>query len=191
MRFAFSLLAATSLLIAASAAEDVCKGCGCKGGPGYRGPNGQCVGWAQLNKVCGTPPSTRCGAEGPALLALGAAAVAKTLRPGDSSNAPVPKDNASDPDVPAESNEQKTKTSGVACLAVPTLQAVKTCSTRTPSVDCEAEKKTLIETGACVAIGRDEPLTIKAGSRSFDWLRVRVKGRSEDMWVERSMILAR
>lgn len=37
-----------------------CTGCGCKGGPGYRGPNGQCVGYAQLARVCGTPPTTRC-----------------------------------------------------------------------------------------------------------------------------------
>lgn len=37
-----------------------CKGCGCKGGPGYRGPDGRCVGFKQLAKVCGTPPETRC-----------------------------------------------------------------------------------------------------------------------------------
>jgi hypothetical protein len=36
-----------------------CKGCGCKGGPGYRAPDGHCVGFAELDKVCGNPP-TRC-----------------------------------------------------------------------------------------------------------------------------------
>jgi len=36
-----------------------CKGCGCKGGPGYRAPDGHCVGFRELDKVCGTPPS-RC-----------------------------------------------------------------------------------------------------------------------------------
>jgi hypothetical protein len=36
-----------------------CKGCGCKGGPGYRAPSGYCVGFAELDKVCGNPP-TRC-----------------------------------------------------------------------------------------------------------------------------------
>jgi hypothetical protein len=37
-----------------------CKGCGCKGGPGYRDrPGGYCVGFGELDKVCGTPP-TRC-----------------------------------------------------------------------------------------------------------------------------------
>ncbi|MCX5497865.1 hypothetical protein OSH11_24415 [Kaistia dalseonensis] len=37
-----------------------CKGCGCKGGPGYRGPDGNCVGYKALARVCGTPPETRC-----------------------------------------------------------------------------------------------------------------------------------
>ncbi|SEP13772.1 hypothetical protein SAMN05444123_108241 [Rhodopseudomonas pseudopalustris] len=36
-----------------------CKGCGCKGGPGYRGPEGTCVGFRELDRVCGKPP-TRC-----------------------------------------------------------------------------------------------------------------------------------
>lgn len=37
-----------------------CRGCGCKGGPGYRGPDGKCVGFKALYKVCGNPPETRC-----------------------------------------------------------------------------------------------------------------------------------
>ena len=37
-----------------------CHGCGCKGGPGYRGPDGRCVGFKALAKTCGTPPETRC-----------------------------------------------------------------------------------------------------------------------------------
>ncbi|HRD79058.1 MAG TPA: hypothetical protein PK264_24525, partial [Hyphomicrobiaceae bacterium] len=49
-------------LLAVSAADAVarCEGCGCRGGPGYRGPAGQCVGHEKLLSVCGTPPSTRC-----------------------------------------------------------------------------------------------------------------------------------
>lgn len=42
--------------------EVVCKGCGCKGGPGYRGPRG-CVGWADLIRTCGPPPHAGCSAE--------------------------------------------------------------------------------------------------------------------------------
>lgn len=37
--------------------------CGERGGPGYRGPNGKCVGWAEMGRVCGNPPATRCRAE--------------------------------------------------------------------------------------------------------------------------------
>ena len=54
------------LLLAAPAAAEgcperpACHGCGCKGGPGYRGPNGQCVGFKNLNHVCGVPPTTHC-----------------------------------------------------------------------------------------------------------------------------------
>lgn len=38
----------------------VCHGCGCRGGPGYRAPDGHCVGFKELDEVCGTPPTTRC-----------------------------------------------------------------------------------------------------------------------------------
>jgi hypothetical protein len=41
-----------------------CTGCGCKGGPGWRGPGGQCVSHASLTKECGSPPSSRCTYEG-------------------------------------------------------------------------------------------------------------------------------
>lgn len=37
--------------------------CGERGGPGYRGPSGKCVGWAEIGRVCGIPPETRCRAE--------------------------------------------------------------------------------------------------------------------------------
>ncbi|ACF02202.1 hypothetical protein Rpal_3702 [Rhodopseudomonas palustris TIE-1] len=36
-----------------------CKGCGCKGGTGYRAPDGHCVDFRELDRVCGAPPS-RC-----------------------------------------------------------------------------------------------------------------------------------
>lgn len=39
-------------------------GCGSRGGPGYRGPDGRCVGWAQLSRKCGSPPTERCTFEG-------------------------------------------------------------------------------------------------------------------------------
>ena len=32
-----------------------CKGCGCKGGSGWRGPDGFCISQGKLAEVCGTP----------------------------------------------------------------------------------------------------------------------------------------
>ena len=40
-----------------------CRGCGCKGGPGYRAPNGRCVSFKRLEKVCGPYPHARCAFE--------------------------------------------------------------------------------------------------------------------------------
>jgi hypothetical protein len=37
--------------------------CGERGGPGYRGPDGHCVGWANIGKICGSPPTTHCTPE--------------------------------------------------------------------------------------------------------------------------------
>jgi hypothetical protein len=50
----------TSPALARCPDRPACKGCGCKGGPGYRGPDGRCVGFKQLSKVCGNPPETFC-----------------------------------------------------------------------------------------------------------------------------------
>jgi hypothetical protein len=40
-----------------------CKGCGCKGGPGWRGPEGTCVSQAKLAEICGSPPGAPCTKE--------------------------------------------------------------------------------------------------------------------------------
>ena len=45
------------------ACQASCQGCGCKGGPGYRGPDGRCVGYADILSKCGPPPHARCRKE--------------------------------------------------------------------------------------------------------------------------------
>lgn len=42
-----------------------CRGCGCRGGPGYRdNKTGKCVSHKRLKKVCGSPPDKkRCTKE--------------------------------------------------------------------------------------------------------------------------------
>jgi hypothetical protein len=56
---------ATVLLLAGAMTAEACSGFGCRCGPGYRGPSGRCVGWADIGRVCGSPPTSRCTAEGP------------------------------------------------------------------------------------------------------------------------------
>lgn len=60
------VLAATS---GAERCKIKCTGCGCKGGPGYRGPGnppgtrGQCVGYKNILTICGPPPHALCSRE--------------------------------------------------------------------------------------------------------------------------------
>jgi len=57
-------LVASAALVALVAATSFAEAtCGERGGPGYRGANGKCVGWEELGRVCGSPPSTRCTPE--------------------------------------------------------------------------------------------------------------------------------
>jgi hypothetical protein len=54
-------------------ADDACRcsGCGCKGGPGWRGPDGACVPRASLAQVCGTPAGAPCKQEAAARACFG------------------------------------------------------------------------------------------------------------------------
>jgi hypothetical protein len=49
-------------LLTPAFADDACRcsGCGCKGGPGWRGPDGACVHSAALTQICGSPPGAPC-----------------------------------------------------------------------------------------------------------------------------------
>lgn len=70
-----ALIAVSAFALIPSAAFATC---GERGGPGYRGPDGKCVGWANLRKVCGSPPSTSCT---PEMVANGAEAAAGARAP--------------------------------------------------------------------------------------------------------------
>lgn len=67
MRGAIIFVLGCFLLVSMSIAQadDACrcKGCGCKGGAGWRGPDGVCVSKASLAKVCGTPAGAPCKQE--------------------------------------------------------------------------------------------------------------------------------
>lgn len=58
--------------VPAFAQEDCrCQGCGCKGGPGWRGPDETCVSKAKLAEICGSPPGAPCNQEAAARVCLG------------------------------------------------------------------------------------------------------------------------
>jgi hypothetical protein len=79
MRFKFLslfIVFALSLAVLGAAtalAQDACrcKGCGCKGGPGWRGPEGTCVSKAKLAQVCGEPAGAPCVREAAARVCFG------------------------------------------------------------------------------------------------------------------------
>ena len=50
-------VAAMILLLGLCDSPAAAAGCGSLGGPGYRGPDGRCVGWADIGRTCGNPPT--------------------------------------------------------------------------------------------------------------------------------------
>jgi len=69
----FSAVALVFLASIASAAADDSryKGCGCKGGAGWRGPDGVCVQKAMLSQICGSPAGAPCKNEAAARVCFG------------------------------------------------------------------------------------------------------------------------
>lgn len=65
MRVSLFFVSLCFLLLAVHREAVGCSGCGCRGGPGYRAADGRCVGWADIGRKCGSPPTTRCTPEGP------------------------------------------------------------------------------------------------------------------------------
>jgi hypothetical protein len=59
----FVFLSSLTAVPAVAQEACTCKGCGCKGGPGWRAPNGYCVSAARLTKICGSPPGAPCTQE--------------------------------------------------------------------------------------------------------------------------------
>jgi len=57
---ALALLSPPAISVAFAQETCRCKGCGCKGGPGWRGPEGTCVSQAKLAEICGSPPGAPC-----------------------------------------------------------------------------------------------------------------------------------
>ncbi len=166
-----------------------CDGCGCRGGPGYRGPDGHCVGWAKLNKVCGNPPDpARCAYEGGINPALATLPALKNTNPLGVREGSMVADQKRAP--PVTSNVQQAKDDGLGCVDETTIQIVSTCEAARPAKDCEQQRAEFIKSEACYRIPSGTTGAIEAGSHSFDWLRVRVPGAIQPLWTPRGLFLA-
>jgi hypothetical protein len=176
------LLFGVAFLIACSEAVLACSGCGCRGGPGYRSPDGRCVGWAQLNAKCGNPPTSRCTYEGKS----DSATLPPTYKGSVLGSPPTP------PLPPAgpTSNVQKTRVSGIGCRDQSSIYKRTTCVSG-QTRDCEREKTELVEAGTCAVIPAGTTVKVEASSYSFDWLRIRVPGHPAPLWTDRRLVLER
>lgn len=180
------LLWSLAIFVACSEIALACSGCGCRGGPGYRGPDGRCVGWAQLNNVCGHPPASRCKYEGKQEVATPKAGDGK----GNFQANPLPLPKWPLPNAGPASNVQKTRSSGIGCREQTDTHILSTCVSGAGR-DCVGERAKLIAEARCTLIPDGVSVVIEAGSHSFDWLRIRVPGHTAPLWTERQLVLER
>ncbi|PPC85837.1 MAG: hypothetical protein CTY31_12340 [Hyphomicrobium sp.] len=166
----------------------IAAGCGSRGGPGFRGPKGNCVGWKQLSKVCGTPPTSNCtfegagegdtdfekgtdfvnaGAGGSALTAVGADAARTTKA----------------------FNQRVVKDDGIACASTSLLSTLNNCATETDDENCTAQIEVAVRNGQCTKIIKGAETTIEAGSGSFEWVRIKLLGVKGEYWINRDLVL--
>jgi hypothetical protein len=106
-----SLLSHPAVSLAIAQGSCRCKGCGCKGGPGWRGPDGFCVSQAKLADVCGSPAGTPCKQEAASRVCFGKSHRASAPSGGRWASGPNPLDEAAcqeiararsaDPDIAA------------------------------------------------------------------------------------------
>jgi len=155
------------------------RGCGSRGGPGFRGPNGKCVGWANLAKVCGTPPTTRCTNEG-------GAAEDGTSIPGAAFLAGA---GATAVGGPKAFNVRVIKRDSLGCTSQTMLVGLAACDMSKKAAECKSRSDEAIAAGECAPLQAGTEAAIQAGSHSFEWVRIRVKGELQELWVERRLVM--
>lgn len=176
MLFVFAIFFAGDAAIAA---------CGSRGGPAFRGPNGKCVGWAALDRVCGNPPTTNCTYEGGGI--------------GDTSKQKgevflsgiVPRAAAAVGAGAAATNfnVRTVKRDGIACSSQTTVARVATCVMGKGETSCKADVDATLAKGECARLPAGTKAKIEAGSHSFNWVRFSIDGRTGSLWAERSLVL--
>jgi hypothetical protein len=161
--------------------------CGSRGGPAFRGPNGKCVGWKALDKVCGTPPTTHCTYEGGGLGDTGqekGSAFIAGMTGG-------PTRLMGSATLPSRSfNVRVAKHDGIACTSQTMVAEIASCLVASGAQnDCKAKVDQALAGQACLRIQAGTEATIEAGSHSFDWIRFRVGGHPQALWARRELLL--
>lgn len=169
----------TLLLVLMTADAAIAAGCGSRGGPGYRGPDGRCVGWKALNKVCGSPPTTRCDYEGPAAESAPTSSQGLLSTPAQ----------AAPGDGPVTTNVQVMRAEGMGCSSQDDSRKLQLVCGASAGPDCASAQAQAATSSRCVKIPAGAIVKIEAGSHSFDWLRVRISGHKQSLWVERGRVL--
>jgi hypothetical protein len=163
--------------------------CGSRGGPAFRGPNGKCMGWAELPGVCGTPPTTRCTYEGGG---SGDTGPPPEKRPpfvegGTIPRLPLP---PSPPNAKPDFHVRKTKTDGIACTSqIATARVTAACAKVDAQPECSGQVESVLKSRECVKLPAGTEAVIEAGSHSFDWVRFRVQGQPQSLWSPRRLLL--
>ena len=173
-----------SLLICIFTTSAAVAACGERGGPAFRGPNKKCVGWAELDRVCGQPPTTRCTYEGGGVGDTG-------QEKGKAFIAGMwPTFGAKPSGPPANFHIRKTKAEGIACSSqIAIARVAGACAGRADAPECKAQADGAVTSGQCTRLPVGTEVAIEAGSHSFDWLRFKVNGQPQPLWSQRSLVL--
>ena len=169
--------------------------CGDRGGPAFRLPNGKCAAWKDLDRTCGSPPTTRCSFEGGGIgatsLAQGQKFIATMMPLATATAAPALTDTKTAPAAePTRFNKRAIRANGVACTSQSATAETATCLVgKAAPADCKARMDEALKKGLCIKILAGTEATIEAGSHSFDWVRIRVPGQVQPVWSQRQLVL--
>jgi hypothetical protein len=87
-------------------------------------------------------------------------------------------------------NERLMKADGWACTSPKLLEAIASCSDEEgDQSQCDRERAQLVARGDCMQVAKGAVATIRAGSHSFEWVRVKLEGKSRELWLDRSLLL--
>lgn len=174
-----TIIALIAISISSHAAHALC---GDQGGPAFRQPNRKCAAWATLERVCGSPPTTRCEYEGGGLGDTGIEK-GKSFIAGMGLLGPTGSGSAQDGGF----GDRTTKREGIACTSQTTLAQVAQCSNARSN--CKATLEGVLASGQCAWLPSGTRAKIEAGSHSFDWVRIKAQGQSRLLWTEQSLVL--